>query len=223
MIATQLSRGRASGAALFFILCWFVPAGCAPPLRTYTSPALRAAHQRPRTIAILPIYLTVSSNEAAGTEQITAPATSKATMFQQMLYSMLLQQGRRRPIVIRNIDQNQLPVGEASLTNILPLARQWGVEALLVTRLHHTHIPYSAAPSTITVYNDAAATATTTSTGPAVTSFSEVLLDMALYDLEGQLLWKYNGRATPLLPSTTAGRLTERLMEEGLGMFPFRR
>lgn len=222
MPASRFIGFRALAGPLFALGCWLLP-GCATPLRIYTSPVLRAAQQRPRTIAILPLDLTVNIVTGPGTTQAAAPTTGEAAMLQQMLYSMLLQQGRRRPVVIRNVDQRQLPAGDASLASVLPLARQWGVEALLITQIYRTQTLRSALPSTVTVYNDAAATATATSTGAATYTSEEVMLDMALYDVNGLLLWKYNNRATPLMTYTTAGRLTERLMEEGLSTFPFRR
>ncbi|MBC8083493.1 MAG: hypothetical protein H7Z21_09805 [Hymenobacter sp.] len=217
ILAAQRSVRRAWGAPLL-LLCWLA-AGCGPALRVYTSPALKAAHQRPRTIAILPLALTVNTVAGPGGAEQAPTTAGEAAMLQQMLYSIILQQVNKRPILFRNLEPYQLPSG--ALVMDAALAKRLDVEAFLVTRLHRTQTLYPPVASAVTTYNSAAATATATSTPAAVGGYSEVLLDMALYDGEGRLLWKYNERQTPWLG--TAGRVTEHMMEEGMHKFPLRR
>jgi len=216
MLAVQSFAHRAC-MAMLLLLSGCLLYSCGSPLRVYTSPTLKDVHQRPQTIAILPLDLTINTSVASGSVEETPLTTGEAAMFQQMLYSILLEQGSKRPVTIRNIDSRQLPAGPPIINTAL--AKQLGVETFLVTKLHRIQTLYPTTASTVTTYEKS--TATTTSTPASVHSRDEVLLDMELYNAQGQLLWKYNAQTTPWL--STPARAIEFLMEEGLRKFPFRR
>jgi hypothetical protein len=214
-MATLLLGVRRACVVSLLLLTGYVVAGCGSPLRVYTSPTLKVAQQRPQTIAILPLDLT--TNTIGQPEAGREPAANDAVLLQQMLYSILLQQGHKRPVTIRSIDPRQLPAG-APVINA-ELAKQVGADAFLVTKLHRTYTVFTTDASSVTKHEGT--TSTTTSTPSVNSSHSEVLLDMALYDAKGQLLWKYNRQDSPWFNTST--RVVEYLMEEGISKFPFRR
>ena len=206
-------------AGLRLLLVAFVMASCGAPLRVYTSPDLKPTQQRPQAIAIMPLTLVVSTTAGTGTTEQVQAGTGEAAMLQQMLYSILLQQARKHPLTLRPISPGQLPAGAAVLNEAT--ARQLQADAFLVTRLLRTQTVYSTTASTVTSYDKAAATATSTSTPAGVGTQYDILLDVALYSAQGQLLWKYNNRESTWM--STPARVTERLMAEGLQQLPLRR
>lgn len=194
--------------------------GCSMPARLYTSPAAHQTQQRPRSVAIVPLELVSVVDDLPGNRNYVSNSTpGEESMLQEMLFATLLQHGRNKQLTVRNVERRQLPAD--SLLPFGALAQQFGVESILVARLYRTQRLQAVAASTVLVQSPAATT--TTNTAPAVSSQDEVMLDLALYDQRGQLLWKYNNRGTTHMSYSTVGGITERLMEEGLRYFPFAR
>ena len=214
-----LLHARRFHVVILLLLFSCLATSCLDPLRIYTNPLLKETHQRPQSIAILPLNLTVNTTAAPGAVAGASLPAGEADMLQQMLYSIMLQQGSKRPVTIRNIDAQQLPAGPPVINTAL--AQQLKTDVFLVTQLHRNQTFYPTQATSTTTYNKENATATTTNTPATVSAHTEILLDMALYDTQGQLLWKYNAQTTPWL--ATSARATEMLMEEGLKKFPFRR